>query len=727
MPLLSFGAELIDVTEGADGVMRGADATPVPSNVERFQRIIAAAHVDYDPDNPGAATRIPGKILYLPEGRYRIENRIPDAWSNNFWDSRASYRGTQRTDRLRERIRNPFGASLRITADLTLWLAPGAVLVPDEGCIIHLQCALVCERTKIFDLSNGGLIVFGENTPKVLPEWWGAAPGRDSADAIQHAIDAAIHHRYNVWEYPASDDGGYVLRTTVLPLIPIELRGEYQLGHTIEVRGGVTTTRLFQLLGSRGVQNIPNGDVFLPPQTVAATPTVVIEVLPDDRTRYFTEITALNAGPGAPTVTAVTVDVAGVGPRSGGRRVVVQSGYRVGVFLFVLTLNEGAPLTLRVVIDPVVRGRREVLIVPTTTMGGVWQGRAAQGARLTATTSFVGSSLLRLTNALGFTLRDVILDVGNLRAPNCLEIIPQQGMAVRRCQFIGQAVTLVQLGPAEELLPGDPGAAPVAIRPDYNTDATGLSFDECTFLPTEGGVGCAVRAGNSVPFRFRDCSFIGQAAAMIKAAIGTFLADRCFFDNSGFSPPTGPFVPGFEPPDGADVYMTYEARQAGTAGPPGTARPTTDYHGTVSALTMSACVSRSQRLLSAPSAFNQANIVASLDWPVVLLNTRHLPRDSAGGSVSIQWGLRGRPVPATIRFDDRPGERLGYQPPLLVLGGQYGGSLRVLPGATPCAFVGPRNLRGGLMPVELVRVTAMAAGFTQVFSLPIDQRYSLSP
>lgn len=256
-------------------------------------------------------------------------------------------------------------------------------------------------------------------------------------------------------------------------------------------------------------------------------------------------------------------------------------------------------------------------------------------------------------------------------------------------------------------------------------DATGLSFVRCSFVVEGGGVGIEVRAGNTVPGEFRDCSFVGHAAAMIRASAGTFLADRCFFHNHGHTPPAEAVPAGFEAPDGADVFLTYQARTEVVTDPEGVVRPSANSSGPSAALTMSACVSRSPRLLSAPSTRGGPSIVNFAEWPTVLLNTRHLPETGTADDFSVRWGLRGGAGASAVMLRDLADTRLGLQQPLVIVGGQYGGRLRVASHATPCAFVGPRDLRDGLMRVDVEAVVRGIEGYTAVFCLPVDQVYSL--
>ena len=250
---MPFGPELLDVTRHANPVRRDTGprgsplvADPNWSNVKRFRDAIEVLLA--------GATFPTGGILYLPPGRYLIENDLPEAWVENLWNR--SRRGDHRPDLRAERLNhNVFGASLRFPAGITLWLAPGAVLVPADGAIVHIESDLVCDPIQVFDLSLGGLIVFGNRVPKLLPQWWGVYPGEDHALAIQAAIDAGIHNRSILWEGGGNGTvASHEEVGTSLPYIPIELRGEYRLRQPVTVRGASTSNQLLQILGDRTVE-----------------------------------------------------------------------------------------------------------------------------------------------------------------------------------------------------------------------------------------------------------------------------------------------------------------------------------------------------------------------------------------------------------------------------------------------------------------------------------------
>lgn len=252
---MPFGEELLNLDSVGTGSSTGA----------RFREAIRRLLAD--------TTRPRGGILYVPPGRYVIENDVPMEWSANLWESYLRADDNQRRilfswKGLREE--NPFAATLRFPAELTLWLAPGAVLAPAPGAIVHIESALVCEPIRIFDLDpissldpgpnpnprRRGLVVFGSRVPRLIPQWWGVGVGKDAL-AIQDALDAGVHNRETLWEganTPERLGATYAFRRVSFPCIPVELRGDYHLRYPVEVRGGATQNALLEILGTTAIQ-----------------------------------------------------------------------------------------------------------------------------------------------------------------------------------------------------------------------------------------------------------------------------------------------------------------------------------------------------------------------------------------------------------------------------------------------------------------------------------------
>lgn len=588
---------------------------------------------------------------------------------------------------------------------------------------MHIESALVCEPLQIFNLSQGGLVVFGSRVPRLLPQWWGVGLGNDT-DAIQAAVDAGIHNRGNVWEEPIYRDDGtlqqYAINRPLLPPIPVELRGDYHLRRPIEVRGGVTQNRVLEILEHRTVRRLPpnttSRDVLyvgmragnrtaVIPTDFANSPAVAIRVSVDETS----VATAVISNDGHTIVVT--------GHRVGGTTLRVTRSTRLGELTEVVTVQVEDPVLERRVLRPT---------SSSTVIAGVWHGRTACGARLIASPEFAGETLLRLSNTPGLTLRNVAFEVADASGPTCLDIMPgvppavMRNIAVRGCSFTGGDATLVRVGPPPAIVaPADPllGTPPLAESSNYGSDISCLAFDECEFLPRSEGIGVMVRSSQSVPFRLRTCNFIGVARAMISAWEGTFLLDSCNFENSPPSTPRPLAVQGFEEPDGADIYLHFEPpwrlRFVG-----GVMMPyLTD---TLAAFTATGCVSRSPRFLS--TAHPSPSIAQRQEWPVLLMNVRHVPPPQNQGGVSIEWGMVNRTSSITT-VGGRGTARLGRGGSLVILGGQYHGSFRVLPGAAQSVIVGARGLGATLMWPDLTEPRSLRITWpTDVFGLEYDRR-----
>lgn len=247
MSLINDLNKVVDVT--AYGVR--ADPIAGTANLAGFNGAIAALL---------AAGR--RGTLYVPPGHYPIDHDplVTANWQINF--SLSPGMGENRAANIIARQNNIFGASVVFRQGTTLWLAPGAVLIPARGCILDISSLLVCETTRCFDLSLGGLVVFGSAVPAVRPEWWGAVPGQDASGAIQSAVDAAIHNRNIRWPTTAA-----LHDVRSRPPLVVELRGELWVDHTIDVRGDAASNGIV-LQHSTGVPPIaPSGASVGPSDT----------------------------------------------------------------------------------------------------------------------------------------------------------------------------------------------------------------------------------------------------------------------------------------------------------------------------------------------------------------------------------------------------------------------------------------------------------------------------
>jgi len=737
---MSFGRWFVDVTSDprlSALIVPGSVDRRVPlarptgrSNVDVLRaaiQLLSPAYLNIAVLNPAGFATLRGGILYFPPGRYLIENTPPDEWRDNLWSLhlRGQYTNTLWAY---DRAQNPFGACLRIPDDVTLWLAPGAVLVPERDAIIHIEGPLNCEPAPAFDISRGGLVVFGTKTPKLIPQWWGIYPGEDHADAVQAAIDAGIHNRSNIWEYPFINNDRsvtYAFAQKDLPPIPVELRGTYHLRKTISVRGFSIQNEILKILDRRTVElpstysqprhvYLKSSDrqgVLVPSSlTDDVDPIISYTVQPAGSLNVVYEFANLfvriSTSSDPTSVTAMTLTLTlRPGPKGEERTVVV------GVS----------------VVDPLLAQRDVRPINPNTVIAGAWSGRKGRGARLVAEAPFAGDFLLELVAPHGLTVRNVDFDGGAVPHLGCVffrqpvPYAPFQGPAVRDCTFAGRDATLVQVGPPLKGVNSGStrdGTQPSALPTNYGVDMSGLAFDGCDFHPQDAAIGLMVRTQETFHLRVRHCDFVGVARAMISFWEGNLLVDGCRFDNSPLSAPLlhAPVV-GFEEPDGSDIYLNNEPLQR-----IGNAQPVRVF-GALGGFTVTGCSSHSPRFLSSASPYN--GNVQQQARPVTLLNVRHLPTDDARDGVSVSWG-RMAVTSATLieRVDARERTRLGRGAPLVILGGQYRGAYRVLLGAVQSVIVGARDAGDGLMPIELTEATAAVrrpTPETDVFGLSIDR------
>lgn len=196
---------------------------------------------------PGiGATRVlrPGGIVYFPPGRYLIARPSTPPPSDVPGDVRSD---------------------IVVPPEVTLWFAPGAVLVPlgDEEprldglppaerrkVYIEIQGDIIAGIQQIFDVAvnaedtahtAGEIILTSLRVRELYPEWWGASslpadlsPASPvmwrTTMAVQAAFDAAYNHRCVRRRRPDgafSDDPTVFVRR--LPSIPVVLKGVYEV------------------------------------------------------------------------------------------------------------------------------------------------------------------------------------------------------------------------------------------------------------------------------------------------------------------------------------------------------------------------------------------------------------------------------------------------------------------------------------------------------------------
>ncbi len=253
-----------------------ASVTAANTNAVNLQQKIDALHAQG------------GGILHFRPGRYYIGRRPLRA---QIGDTKAS---TENGD-------------IVVYEDVTLWFAPGAVLVPlstrwnpdivvrpvyaldssweDDLVRIEIHGAIRAQRVTIFAVSvapsatspDAGLfLLVGDRVEEVMPEWWGANEQLFGGDlkarnvlAIQAAFDAAHRHRQrpvrdSVTGRFVRDSSGEVVMQR-LPPIPItminsyDVNAEVSLGMTRAEAGGrrdplrPVNTAGFLLRGERSV------------------------------------------------------------------------------------------------------------------------------------------------------------------------------------------------------------------------------------------------------------------------------------------------------------------------------------------------------------------------------------------------------------------------------------------------------------------------------------------
>lgn len=680
MPLIDDINKIIDVTafdvRATPGASRGEGPLLRPSgsgdsNVAGFKRAIAALLIPGLPSIPGEPSHVRPQYqgtLYVPPGRYLVEldPDVRDNWNVNF----AQHIGprvmtTPEVTRWKnERVANPFGASVYFPPGITLWLAPGAVLVPAAGCIVDISCSLICDDIECFETSALSLVVFGSAVPVIHPEWWGVFDRQDAAPSIQRAINAAIHDRYIAWpgsfhldRFEARVPDYLVFSRS--PLV-VELRGRYTVSQTINVRADSTTNGVLDLHATR------SGDT------------------------------------------------------------ITQPSGAVGAYPLIATLIRGA-----------------------------WGGASREAATLIATEALDLNPILRIAAGGGLTVRNLTfvsvlegyqpgVEVRPFSEDNTTSTQPvgtYQDMAFFSCCFEGPATPLAQIG-----MRVAPATDPRFDLP-YSTflysggDYTFLSFQDCDFRVSRGGIGVDVRASQAVPIRFRRCDFSGKASAMLSLWNATHYIEDCRFDN-GQRPVDPPPLPpadrlrGFEGPDGSDLYLRQEYPRRDTR----TGIPRYADEDNLPGLTAIGCVSLSHRFLS--TVRPNPNESQQQDWPVVLVNVRQRAPGPLR-SPSIRWGQPN--ILSGALVGDPTRRRMSRGSPLVVLGGSFSSEVMVLRGAVQAAVVGSRvhgsyrpgdgfGGSGGPPPAPGVMFDRQARGegsdghqvqanpFTVVFGLLEDQR-----
>lgn len=245
-----------------------------------------------------------GGYVYLPQGRYFI--------------------GRSEVVRPLSNMPREENADIVVPHNVTLWFAPGAILVPmsfpDQRRMvsgiapseqlkvrIEIHGDIIADLRQIFDAQidvrnaearitisrdAGRILLVGNRIREVYPEWWGAQSGAIGAsdvdpggqdrahDRTTRAIQAAIDAAYRFRSTPDRDASGELVSPPRLKRrssIPIVMMGEYYINKTI--RFGVEEEWTpesassdpygqppeggFELVGERGVGNQGSGKAAL--------------------------------------------------------------------------------------------------------------------------------------------------------------------------------------------------------------------------------------------------------------------------------------------------------------------------------------------------------------------------------------------------------------------------------------------------------------------------------
>lgn len=261
-----FGDEFINVSPVGGGVGVQAAMLPVGAldteeeqhrkaqeNANGLRRSIERARSRHLVTPGMGAVRLPpGGFVYFPPGRYLIARPSTLPPSDVLGDVRSD---------------------IVVPPEVTLWFAPGAVLVPlgaepprltglppeERGKVyIEIQGAIIAGIQQIFDVvvgedefsaAAGQILLTSLRIREIYPEWWGAssllAPpptGTMVAEpnlllgmhrttlAMQAALDAGYNHRSLPRRRPdGSFPKGSVVFDRKLPSIPVVLKGVYDI------------------------------------------------------------------------------------------------------------------------------------------------------------------------------------------------------------------------------------------------------------------------------------------------------------------------------------------------------------------------------------------------------------------------------------------------------------------------------------------------------------------
>ncbi|MBL8601144.1 MAG: hypothetical protein JNK72_04390 [Myxococcales bacterium] len=223
--MTTFGQRLVNVLQNTvtGGTLMANDPAAAEGNTRALQTLASYLQPPAAPRNDVAAQ---GGVLYFPAGRYHLTKTSRAEWSSGYNEASAAAR----------RSENPFAASIVILENVTVWFAPGAILVLQDGCCIDIQGTILAEPQQIFSVVSG-YVILGSSLPWAEAMWWGVqesgvTPAANTL-ALQAAVDSCLLLR-SVAYY-----AGPVRGTRTRSKVPLRLRGTVELseGIVIDYRG----------------------------------------------------------------------------------------------------------------------------------------------------------------------------------------------------------------------------------------------------------------------------------------------------------------------------------------------------------------------------------------------------------------------------------------------------------------------------------------------------------
>ncbi len=606
------GAAVVVDTRGGEGRPTGPAIGPGnPSNLRRIQLKVDELRRRIEAASGGRLAGGAG-TLYFPPGRYRVEVGKPAVIATM-----------------------PFLASLVIPDGIEVFLAPGAVLVPDAGCVIDIQGELRCDLVRVFDLRQRGLVIFGQRVAALRPEWWGTGSHPGDVVAVQAALDAAIHNRRSFRVDAAT---GTVVTDHRL-VLPVELLGHYSIESPLRIDGGEWSEVLDRLHPGLRVpvgRTRPGADRLFP------SGRAIVRGVWTGRARQGATLAAAFLWPGL-------------------RSSLLQLDRVEGATFRGLALDATmVPGLACVVIDPEPLGRSGTAPIAGHDIG--FERCLFRGSRR----PMVEIDAPRpVTIPVPIDERIDSTEPVELNHPVRRSLVAVQEPSRSGADLTGLAFVDCDFEPQE-------GASAVLLRASQTLP---MVLRGCRLR----GASLAMLDLHAGTVTAEDCEFENETTPLSDPPNSLAQQDI--------------ETAGFEEPEGTDVYLRNERARTLRPGEQAGEQllPVNNFLPQFVALN---CVSRSRRVLSTALPFLLTR--QTLNWPTLLLNFRHCPPEGVAdpGMASVLWGLSsrvgGRPDLGSPDF----GVRMGFVCPLVMLGGSFAGPLRVFNGTIQCVVVASRGRNG---------------------------------